>query len=134
MSHHCQFCNLHFTSLPAFYRHRTGEGEARRCMTEQEMFGEGLRVGTDYAARNVIAKDVTPESHPEQFARYITAPVERHRPVYEKKEPIQHSHVRWLFQRGISPDKINKAGIPASVVAKVVTEEVRKLQEKSPAG
>jgi hypothetical protein len=129
MSHRCNFCNLHFTSLPAFYRHRVGEGNARRCMTDSELFGNGLRIGEHYSATSTSAIDITPDTHPGKFVNYISKPRELKRAAYEAKEPIEKSHVRWLFNRGITPDRINKAGIPIKTVVEVVDEEIKKLRE-----
>lgn len=123
MSHLCNFCGLHFNSLPSFYRHRTGEVGARRCLSELEMFAAGLHVGRDYTAASTSSTTSSKE--------LITKAIERSRPIYIKKESIEKSHVRWCLDRGIHPQRIVDAGINTKTVAKIFDEEIQKLKGKS---
>ena len=44
----CPGCHVYFNSVFAFDMHRTGEhGVNRRCMTEEEMLGIGMRLNKD---------------------------------------------------------------------------------------
>jgi hypothetical protein len=40
----CTVCGLYFGSVAGFDKHRTGEPDARRCMTEAQMRAKGMVV------------------------------------------------------------------------------------------
>lgn len=117
MTYRCNFCNLYFSGLPVFYRHRVGTGEDRRCLGEIELFHAGLISGLDW--KFVGSKIIAPEDMKP-----------RRRMIYEKPECMEKKHARWCFTHGVRPDKLVKSGLNAGLVCQVVNAEVRKI--KSP--